>query len=98
MANNKLGSDPLEWINQETPAEEKKVGRPRKNNIVRGNSVQENLPEEWTRATFIVKVDLLEKLKDYSYTDRRSLKDIINEMLEDYLADKNNLLSRPGKE
>lgn len=98
MANNKLGSNPLEWINQEAPAEEKKVGRPRKDTIVRGNSVQENLPEEWTRATFIVKVDLLEKLKDYAYTDRKSLKDVINEMLEDYLADKNNLLHRPGKD
>ena len=49
---------------------------------------QENLPENWTRATFIIREDRLEKLKNYAYTDRRTLKEIVNEMLDEYLADK----------
>lgn len=49
---------------------------------------QIGLPENYTRATFIMREDLLEKLKDYAYTDRRSLKDVVNEMLSGYLEGK----------
>ncbi|HZK83361.1 MAG TPA: hypothetical protein VFC58_01525 [Desulfosporosinus sp.] len=59
-------------------------------------SSQEGLPENWTRATFILREDLLKRLKDYSYTDRRSLKEIINEMIEDYLQNK-DIIERGGK-
>ena len=60
------------------------------------NSSQEGLQENWTRATFIMREDLLKRLKDYAYTDRRSLKDIMNEMAEAYLDGK-EIIERDGK-
>ena len=42
----------------------------------------EPIPEEFIRATFIVRTDLLSRLKDYAYTDRREIKAVINEILE----------------
>jgi len=46
------------------------------------------LPEGWTRATFIVRQDLVEKVKRAAYWDRRQIKDIVTEALDAYLADK----------
>ena len=72
------------------------MGRPLNEALVRGNSIQEGLTEEYTRATFIVKVDTLEQLKDYAYTERLKLKDLINQILEEYLEGKtDNLVHRP---
>lgn len=80
----------------ETP-ETPKIGRPRNERIVRDNPVQEGLTPEYTRATFIVEVELLEKLKDHAYTERLSLKDLINKILKEYLEtiDDETLLRRP---
>lgn len=89
----KMGSDPLAWINKEAEQkEEQPLERPR-NNMGRPRTIyreyekssQEGLPDQWTRATFIVREDLLKKLKDCAYTERRSLKDMVNEMLDQYL-------------
>ena len=84
----------------ETPEEPitKKLGRPKNEKIVRDNPVQEGLTADYTRATFIVEVDLLEKLKDHAYTERLSLKDLINKILKDYIdknVDEKKLLHRP---
>lgn len=88
----RMGIDPLAWINQEPEQMEtikaSKTGRPRTIRREYEKSSQENLPENWTRATFIVREDRLKRLKDYAYNDRRSLKDIVNEMIEQYLAQK----------
>lgn len=65
-----------------------KLGRPRLSQREYDKSSQENLPENWTRATFIVREDRLKRLKDYAYTDRRTLKDIVNEMIDQYLEGK----------
>lgn len=43
-------------------------------------------PDEYTRATFIVRRDLLKALKDYAYTERREIKDVINEILDQALT------------
>lgn len=103
MSKQKLGRDPLAWIgkNQENKEDHQEQQQEetisvRKSNAGRPSTIkreiekssQEGLPENWTRATFIVKEDLLKKLKDYSYTDRRSLKEIVNEMITEYLQDK----------
>ena len=45
--------------------------------------IQSDAP--YIRATFIVRQDLLKHLKDYAYTERREIKDVINEILEDSL-------------
>ena len=46
------------------------------------------LPEGWTRATFIVRQDLVHKVKRAAYWDRRQIKDIVTEALDAYLVDK----------
>lgn len=91
----RLGNNPLFGNTEEVAPvqpDKKPVGRPKSDHIVRGNSVQEGLTEEFTRATFIVRCDLLDKLKDYAYTERESLKDVVNNILEDFLKDKDDLL------
>jgi len=92
-----LFSTPAEDVTtQETTKKKAKMGRPLNEALVRGNSIQEGLTEEYTRATFIVKVDTLEQLKDYAYTERLKLKDLINQILEEYLEGKtDNLVHRP---
>lgn len=76
----RMGSNPLDSFYKDI------AGKPARRVIEKTS--QENLPENWTRATFIIREDRLEKLKDYAYTDRRTLKEIVNEMLDEYLADK----------
>ncbi len=46
------------------------------------------LPEGWTRATFIVRQDLVHKVKRAAYWDRRQIKDLVTEALDAYLVDK----------
>lgn len=47
------------------------------------------LPEGWTRATFIIKQELNEKLKALAYWDRVTVKEVVHEALSCYLQDKN---------
>lgn len=83
--------NPLFNTGEEPAAEEttakKKMGRPRKSDLVRDNSAQAGLPEEWQRATFIVKVSALDDLKSYAYTKRIPLKDALTEVIEKFIAD-----------
>ena len=53
--------------------------------------------DAFTRMTFIVRKDLLEKLRDYAYTERIDIKDAINQALDSFLSDKTDLLSAPSK-
>ena len=46
------------------------------------------LPKGWTRATFIVRQDLLHKVKRAAYWDRIQIKDVVTEALNAYLVDK----------
>lgn len=83
----------------EQPAQEPKEDKPLevpKNNMGRPRTIyreyektsQEGLQDDFTRATFIVREDLLKKLKDYAYTERKTLKDTVNEMIAQYLDGK----------
>ena len=78
----RMRNNPLDWIgrSQTQPIEEEKKVYPK--------SSKEGLNDDYTRATFIVREDLLKKLKDYAWTERKTLKDTVNEMLEEYLKDK----------
>ena len=78
----------------------KSAGRPLNDKIVRTNTVQEGLPANLTRATFIVDVDTLETLKDYAYTERLSIKDVVDQALREFVSkiDKQSLLKRPDKQ
>ena len=75
-----------------------KMGRPRNERIVRDNPAQEGLTADYIRATFIVKVDYLETLKDYAYTERLSIKEVVDEAIGDFInnkVDKKKLLHKP---
>jgi len=58
-------------------------GRPTTRTKEITKSSQENTRPDETRATFIVKEALLEKLKGIAYWERAMIKDIINTAIED---------------
>ena len=70
---------------QPTDLTKPKRGRPKEIHRTITKASQSGLHEGWTRATFIVKEDVLAKLKDRAYIDRRNLKDVVSEALEHYL-------------
>lgn len=100
----KLGNNPL--LSAATPefdvdaereylgVDAAKIGRKRNENLVREKGSQQGLTEDWTRATFIIKVETLEILKDYAYTERLKLKEVIQTALEQFTdgIDKEKLL------
>ena len=53
--------------------------------MVKANSLEKGLQDGWTRATFVLRKDHLSKLKAVSYWDRKKMKEVIDEALEDYL-------------
>jgi hypothetical protein len=56
----------------------------------------QGLPKGWTRATFIIQEDYLELIKDCAYWERKSIKDLINQILQEFI-DKQNVQPRPKK-
>ena len=56
----------------------------------------DGLREGWTRATFILREDYLEKIKSLAYWKRRNIKEVMDEALEGYLKGK-KIKSRRGK-
>ena len=49
---------------------------------------QKGLKKGWTRATFILKSDYLEKIKALAYWERKEIKEVVDELLEFYLKGK----------
>jgi hypothetical protein len=84
----RIGSDPLSWIRdtREETGESKQEGRSTQRVITK--SSQEGLREGWTRATFIVREEHLEKLKALAYWERKQLKELVDEVLSSYLKHK----------
>lgn len=70
---------------------ENRRGKPRNENLIRGGA-QDGLTEEWTRASFIMRVETLERLKDMAYTDRIKIKDALDYILNEYLDSRDDLL------
>ena len=52
---------------------------------------------EEKRETFIVKIDLSEKIKDFAYWERMKQKEALNFILEEFFKDK-NIKNRPQEE
>jgi hypothetical protein len=48
-------------------------------------SIEKGLPAGWTRASFIIRKDTLERLKDYAYTERILIKEVITEAIEAHI-------------
>lgn len=61
----------------------KKIGRPVTQTKVITKSSQEGTKEKETRATFILKEDLVEKLKAIAFWERKLIKDFIGEALQE---------------
>jgi uncharacterized protein YnzC (UPF0291/DUF896 family) len=51
-------------------------------------TTQQGLHDGWTRATFILRKDYLEKLKELAYWERKTIKEVMDEALGDYLKGK----------
>jgi hypothetical protein len=52
------------------------------------NSSQKGLIDGWTRDTFILRKDYLEKIRALAYWERKKIKDVFDEALGDYLKGK----------
>ena len=51
-------------------------------------AAKRGLQEDLIRATFILKQDYLEKIKAYAYWERLQIKDVFDEMCEQFFKDK----------
>lgn len=69
----------------------KTTGRPRIHTDIKEKSSEDGLYQEYTRATFIVRKDLLQKLKGYAFLEDQPLKEVVNTMLAEWLADKRDV-------
>jgi len=56
--------------------------------VISTSTSSKGLPKGWTRATFILRQDLVHKVKRAAYWDRRQIKDVVTEALDAYLVDK----------
>ena len=56
--------------------------------MAKANSLEKGLQDGWTRATFVLRKDYLNKLKAVSYWDRKKMKEVIDEALGAYLKGK----------
>ena len=54
-----------------------------------GSTTSKGLRPGWTRATFIVREETLQKLKAVAYWDRKELKRVVEQAFHSYLAGKN---------
>ena len=52
------------------------------------NSSQRGLTNGWTRNTFILRKNYLEKIKALAYWERKKIKDVVDEALGSYLKGK----------
>ncbi len=101
LENNPLFTPEQEQTIKEAERKSGNVGRPVKENLIR-TGAQAGLPEDYTRATFIVNVELLNDVKNYAYTERLSMKDAVNKLLKHsidaYKAAGGVLLNRKDKQ
>jgi len=84
----RLGTIPkgLEWIAQES---EVKVAMPAlKMNNLEVPAARRGLQQDLIRATFILREEHLEKIKAYAYWERLQIKDVLEEMCEQFFENK----------
>ena len=62
--------------------EKKKPGRPRRDDLIRDGSTQNNLTIDYTRFTCICKAANVKDIKDYAYTKRITTKEAFDEIVE----------------
>lgn len=93
----------LEWISQESQLEitksiqdmpvQKALSSQKKSmfgqvSTLEIPSARRGLQDDLTRATFIMKQEFLEKIKAYAYWERVQIKDVLDEMCEQFFENK----------
>ena len=56
--------------------------------MAKTKTTQKGLKNGWTRATFILKTDYVEKIKALAYWERKKVKEVVGEILGLYLKGK----------
>ena len=75
-------------VKEKPPVKAPGAMKTRQASAVDTSTSSKGLPKGWTRATFIVRQDLVRKVKRAAYWDRRQIKDLVSEALDAYLVDK----------
>jgi len=102
MSKERIQRDPLSWIADTRPAGDSKQSKHSKQRLQSKPSPQpqgsrplravkstkQGLKAGWTRATFIVREDVLEHLKSLAYWERQELKAVVDQALSSYLKGK----------
>jgi len=102
MSEKRLKRDPLSWITDSRKAageskhsKQSKLSRPETSAQPQDSrplravkSTRQGLKTGWTRATFIVREELLERLKGYAHWERQDLKAVVDQALSSYLKGK----------
>lgn len=89
MMKKRLGAVPkgLEWISSEQDFERENVTTKQLvDHLV--PAAKRGLQEDLIRATFILKQEYLEKIKAYAYWERLQIKDVFDDMCEQFFKDK----------
>lgn len=79
---NKVQGTPNNRGTKEEPQDLRQMGRPRNR---RTSTSQQGLRDGLTRMTFIVSQEHQDKLKYISYNERLSIREILDEAIEDYI-------------
>ena len=77
----------------------RRPGRPINEKLIKERGAQNGLPQEMTRMTMIVNIEQIDKIKDYAYTERRKLKDVVFEAFQEYIdnhVNEETLIKRPS--
>ena len=85
----RLGAVPkgLEWISNEQTFEQDIIAsKQHLDHLI--PAAKRGLQEDLIRATFILKQEYLEKIKAYAYWERLQIKDVFDEMCEQFFKDK----------
>jgi len=75
-------------VKAKPPIKASRSVNPLHESVISTPTSSKGLPKGWTRATFIVRQDLVHKVKRAAYWDRRQIKDVVTEALDAYLVDK----------
>ena len=95
---NPLFEAPEDVAKDDQAQPKRRPGRPKNGELIRGNGPQAGLTEEYSRYTMIITVDLLDRIKNIAYTERRSIKDLLEELLAEAVAKKEKQLKAEGIE
>lgn len=78
-----MEDEPLSWIGKKKDSKQSKRSKQSK------PSTEKGLKDGWKRATLIVRKENLKKIKAVAYWERKNIKEVVDEALNNYLSDKN---------